>query len=145
MSTQSPRPAVTTTTSATSWGIALAAGSLLLVGGGMVVWSAHDTDPPGPQPGAPDVTVAMSDPQAPLMAEPGGLRRALPLPGPELTLHTVAYAIENGTRVVKIKVVETGDELVVDAATGRLLEARPSRPTAPPPVGKFAAPFDPMT
>jgi len=46
---------------------------------------------------------------------------------------------------VKIKVVETGDELIVDAATGRLLEARPSRSTAPPPVGKFAAPFDPMT
>jgi len=60
-------------------------------------------------------------------------------------LHTVAYTVENGTRVVKIKVVESGDELVVDAATGRLLETRPGRPTAPPPMGKFAAPFDPMT
>jgi hypothetical protein len=60
-------------------------------------------------------------------------------------LHTVSYTIENGTRVVKIKVVETGDELVIDAATGRFIEARPGRPTAPPPMGKFAAPFDPMT
>jgi hypothetical protein len=56
----------------------------------------------------------------------------------------VSYTIENGTRVVKIKVVESGDELIVDASTGRLLEARPGRPTAPP-MGKFAAPFDPMT
>jgi len=142
MSVQSPRPAVTT---ATSWGIALAAGSLLLVAGGMVVWSAHDTDSPVSPPGPPGTPEAIAVAHAPITSEPVGLRRALPTPGPEVTLHSVAYAIENGTRVVKIKVVETGDELIVDAATGRLLEARPSRPTAPPPVGKFAAPFDPMT
>jgi hypothetical protein len=79
--------------------------------------------------------------------------RILPAPPPDRFagatgnsgLHTVAYSVENGTRVVKIKVVESGDELVVDALTGRLLETRPSRPTAPPPMGKFAAPFDPMT
>jgi len=53
--------------------------------------------------------------------------------------------MENGTRVVKIRVVPNGDELIVDAATGRLLETRPSRPTAPPPMGKFIAPFSPMT
>ncbi len=142
MSAQSPRPAAT---SSTSWGIALAAGSLLLVSGGMVVWSARDSDPPGTPPGPTDGTEAVAVAHVPVALEPGGPRRALPMPGPEVTLHSVAFAIENGTRVVKIKVVETGDELVVDAATGRLLEARPSRPTAPPPVGKFAAPFDPLT
>ena len=60
-------------------------------------------------------------------------------------LHTVAYGVENGTPVVKIRVKADGDELIVDANTGRLLETRPSRPTAPPPMGKFAAPFAPMT
>jgi hypothetical protein len=72
----------------------------------------------------------------------------LPLP-PEVQggvqLHNVTYGVEKGTRVVKIRVLENGDELIVDAETGRLLEARPFRPTAPPPMGRFAAPFDPMT
>jgi hypothetical protein len=139
MSAQSPSPAANSTT---SWGIALAAGSLLLIGGGTLVWSFHDTGPPTDLNGQPPMhaTVATPDPD-----EPAVLRRTLTMPGAEMTLHSVAYAVENGTRVVKIKVVETGDELVVDAATGRLIEARPSRPTAPPPVGKFAAPFDPLT
>jgi hypothetical protein len=128
--------------SATSWGIALAAGSLLLIGGGTLVWSVHDAEPAALASDAVSVQ-AMTAP--PSLDPPAVSRRPLPRLTPENTLHSVAYAIENGTPVVKIKVVETGDELVVDAATGRLLEARPSRPTAPPPVGKFAAPFDPMT
>ena len=125
-----------------SWGVALAAASLLLIGGGAVIWSSHPDDegPPG-----------VSGP--PALKTAAGEVRIRQLPAPPLAmdaraergLHTVAYAVENGTRVVKIKVVESGDELVVDAATGRLLETRPSRPTAPPPMGKFAAPFDPMT
>jgi hypothetical protein len=73
----------------------------------------------------------------------------LPLPPPDGIIpafHTVNFTTENGVRVVKIRVVPEGDELIVDAATGRLLESRPSRPTAPPPMGKFAAPlFEPMT
>ncbi len=136
MSTLSPRPS---STSATSWGIALAAGSLLLIGGGTLVWSSRDA---GPGAGTTDPLPVQAVPSTDEAIVP---RRGLPPLIPEQTLHSVAYAIENGTRVVKIKVVETGDELVVDAATGRLIEARPSRPTAPPPVGKFAAPFDPMT
>jgi hypothetical protein len=46
--------------------------------------------------------------------------------------------------VVKIKIVPEGDELIIDANTGRLIETRPSRPSAPPPMGKFAAPFAPI-
>jgi hypothetical protein len=142
MSTLTPH---TAPSSRTSWGIALAAGSLLLIGGGTLVWSAHDPDaaarrgPPIADSGMPD-RVAFA-------GELGVVRRELPLPPPPSGpgLHSIAFTVENGTRVVKIKVVETGDELVVDAATGRLLEARPSRPTAPPPLGKFAAPFEPMT
>jgi hypothetical protein len=143
MSMPSPRPAPSPLV---SWGIALAAGTMLLIGGGTIVWSSRAQDPslvypPTDQPGpttavATDLTVADADVVH---------RRQLPMPPAGLTLHSVAFTTENGTRVVKIRVVETGDELVVDAATGRLLEARPSRSTAPPPVGKFAAPFDPMT
>ena len=38
--------------------------------------------------------------------------------------------VENGVRVIRNQVVAGGDELVIDAATGRLLEARPA-PRAP--------------
>jgi len=114
-----------------------------LIGGGTLVWSVRDAGAPaGPPHQSDPADLALA--QAPVLPEPALGRRPLP-PRPEFTLHSVAYTTENGVRVVKIKVVESGDELVVDAATGRLLEARPSRPTAPPPVGKFAAPFDPMT
>jgi hypothetical protein len=140
MSTLSPHPAPT---SHTSWGIALAAGSLLLIGGGTLVWSVRDAGDPARAPLPPD-RPALALAEAPIVPDQSTARRPLP-PRPEFTLQSVAYTTENGVRVVKIKVVDSGDELVVDAATGRLLEARPSRPTAPPPVGKFAAPFDPMT
>jgi hypothetical protein len=121
---------------------------MLLIGGGAIVWSAHDQGPAlVPPPGGPPVA---ADPHPVAVAQVGLVaRHALPIPMAQEEavppLHSVAVTTENGTRVVKIKVVETGDELVVDAATGRLLEARPNRSTAPPPVGKFAAPFDPMT
>jgi hypothetical protein len=141
MSTPSPRPAPSPLV---SWGIALAAGSMLLIGGGAIVWSSHDPDPTLVQPPA-DAYVAAGAKEIFVTDGAAIYRRPLPAAEPGPTFHSVAYTVENGTRVVKIKVVETGDELVVDAATGRLLEARPNRSTAPPPVGKFAAPFTPMT
>jgi len=119
------------------WGVALAAGALLLIGGGAIVWANHEPaqqDPPAPPFGAAAVT-----------DEVMVLQRDIPVPPGQLGFHSVNYTVENGTRVVKIKVTDSGDELVVDAATGRLLEARPSRPTAPPPAGRFAAPFQPVT
>jgi hypothetical protein len=64
---------------------------------------------------------------------------------PGLALHSVSFANENGTRVVKIRVSPDGDELIVDARTGRLIEARPPRSTAGTPKGRFAAPFVPVT
>ena len=141
MSTLSTRPAPS---SHASWGIALAAGSLLLIGGGTLVWSVRDQEPHAFRAGPPTAESALADP-TPVTDEVAVVRRALPLPPPGAGIHSVAFTVENGTPVVKIKVVPDGDELVVDAQTGRLLEARPSRSTAPPPVGKFAAPFDPMT
>jgi hypothetical protein len=42
----------------------------------------------------------------------------------------VERGVENGVPVIKIVVVPNGDELIVDAHTGRLLETRP----APPPL-----------
>lgn len=139
MSTLSSRP---TPSSHVSWGVALAAGTLLLIGGGALIWSTQ-----GAEPGPPALH-AQEAPAGELFVH----ARTIPLPPTDgqvqmsnMSLHSVAFTMENGTRVVKIKVVETGDELVVDAATGRLLEARPSRPTAPPPAGRFAAPFAPLT
>jgi hypothetical protein len=130
---------------AASWGIALAAGSLLLIGGGTLIWSCRDQPAPYPQP----ATSAPADGIVADRAAPAGelivARRELPMPPTGVGLYSINYTVENGTRVVKIKVAPDGDELIVDAVTGRLIEARPSRPTAPPPMGRFAAPFDPMT
>ena len=137
MSSSSPSPAPS---SPLSWGLALAATSMLLIGGGAIIWTHKG-------PAAEPTTPTDSDPGGPLAVQMKLPPRVIPLPPADAPsgLHTVSYAMENGTRVVKIRVVPNGDELIVDAATGRLLETRPSRPTAPPPMGKFIAPFSPMT
>jgi hypothetical protein len=136
MSSSSPGP---THASPFPWGLALAASSLLLIGGGAIIWSSQPTN--GPSPANP-----FDGGEVASLEKPVRLQMALPpaqdgSPG----LHTIAFTVENGTRIVKIRVVPDGDELIVDAVTGRLLETRPSRPTAPPPMGKLAAPFSPMT
>jgi hypothetical protein len=60
-------------------------------------------------------------------------RKFLPQPpGEPGTLHSVTSGVENGVRVWKIRVTPGGDELIVDAATGRLLETRPAKPGVPP-------------
>jgi hypothetical protein len=138
MSTQTPRPAPS---SPVSWGVALAAGTLLLIGGGAIIWSGRDAVPDQPEA----VTAALPAVDGMATDVVPTYKRQLPAPPSHLPLHSISFETENGARVVKIKVLETGDELVVDAATGRLLEARPSRPTAPPPAGRFAAPFQPVT
>jgi hypothetical protein len=127
--------------------VALAVTSVLLIGGGAIVW-AH-REPPAPDlaagPGTPPMMIRalplhadaegpMAESRVMLVTDPHPLSRVSPPP------FSVEFAVENGTRVVKIRVVPDGDELVVDAATGRLLEARPGRPTAQPPAGKFAGP-----
>jgi len=59
--------------------------------------------------------------------------------------HSVIVAEEHGMQVVKLRLAEQGDEIVVDAATGKLIETRPYRPmNVAPPLGKLAAPFSPM-
>jgi hypothetical protein len=138
MSSSAPNPGHA---SPVSWGVALAATSLLLIGGGAIIWSNQAESASGlPAPPA-------AENEAEVIA--GGIKlppRTIPAAkDAPFALHTVSFSMENGTRVVKIRVVPDGDELIVDAATGRLLETRPSRPTAPPPMGKFAAPFAPMT
>lgn len=122
-----------------SSGVVLAAMSLIVVGGGVLIW--NNRQPVGDSPVA---EIRTSDASAPV-SQP----RFLPKPvvdegANKPNLHGITYAVENGTAIVKIKVVADGDELIVDASTGRLIESRPSRPTAPPPLGKFAAPFVPM-
>jgi hypothetical protein len=117
--------------------MALAATSLMLIGGGAIIWTHQGEDPTNA------ATDASGPPEVPATRLPP---RTIPTPPPDtpLGLHAITYTVEHGTRVVKIRVVPDGDEIIVDAATGRLLETRPNRPTAPPPMGKFAAPFDPM-
>lgn len=127
-------------TSYLSSGVVLASISLVLIGGGVLIWSnQHATNPSSAE-------FAQLPDGGPLASTP----RVLPVPIDEFAkprtsqLHGVTYAVENGTAIVKIKVVADGDELIVDASTGRLIESRPSRPSAPPAMGKFAAPFVPM-
>jgi hypothetical protein len=130
MFSSSPPPAQS---SLLTWGLGLAATSLILIGGGALVWSTKSAPPADPPPdGFVEQTHVLT-------------KRLPPLPPDDIAsgLHTISYAMENGVRVIKIRVVAEGDELIVDAATGRLLESRPNGPTAPP-MGKFTAPFQPM-
>jgi hypothetical protein len=134
------------------WGVALAVTSTLLIGGGAIVWSHRDPPeadlagdpgrPPAmtrelPFPIAHELASEESGP-VPVAASRVQLRMS---PGP----YSVEFGVEHGTRVVKIRVTPEGDELVVDAATGRLLETRPSRTSAPPAAGKFATHATPAT
>lgn len=123
-----------------SSGVVLAAMSLIVVSGGLLIWNHREP--------VSDVRFAELEPVEATVLRP----RALPMPiaaqldagVQQPPLHGVTYGVENGTAIVKIRVVADGDELIVDANTGRLIESRPNRPSAPPPLGKFAAPFVPM-
>ncbi|HEX3150831.1 MAG TPA: hypothetical protein VHR66_22325 [Gemmataceae bacterium] len=121
-----------------SWGIALVTVSLIAIGGGAVVWSQHGDDN--------GLVIREHEVHG---SDSSASRRPLPEPPPgtvgatKKNVYSVAHAVENGTQVVKIKVTPAGDELIIDANTGRLLETRPNRPPAP--IGRFMAPIVPAT
>ena len=118
-----------------SWGLALAASSLLLIGGGTILWSQSATSSAPPvEPFNGQLFVVTKDIQVPHFTPDGR----------PTGLHSVSYAHENGTRVVKIRVSPEGDELIVDASTGRLIEARPARDRSRP-TGHIASPAVPVT
>jgi hypothetical protein len=90
----------------------------LLAGSGALVWVALDRDPavlppsPAPPGGPQHAVVRRPLPMPPAVAEPG-------------RVHWVGHGVENGVKVVYVQAVPGGDILVVDAATGRLIESRP--------------------
>ncbi|HKB04016.1 MAG TPA: hypothetical protein VKD90_17470 [Gemmataceae bacterium] len=138
--------------SSLSWSAALAVASVLLVAGGALVWDYRDVSEPDPAsgPGRPPrmirelpMPIADDVPTAESGPTPVAAARVAARMGP--APFSVEFGVEHGTRVVKIRVTPEGDELIVDAATGRLLETRPSRSSVPPAAGKFAAPFVPST
>jgi hypothetical protein len=111
-----------------SWSQLLAAAAIVVVpvvAGGAIIWS-HRT------PSKIEIT---TPPDQPTRRPP----RVLPLPdGADpagANLHSVEYGVENGVPVIKIVVLPNGDELIVDAKTGRLLESRPAPPPSPSKAG----------
>jgi hypothetical protein len=119
----------TTPPSAPSWSTfqILAALAIVVVPaviGGAIIWSQHTpakTEVTGP----PDIQPF----QRPSRALP-------PFPqGVDPNLHSVEHGVENGVPVIKIVVVPNGDQLIVDANTGRLLETRPAPPPPPTKLG----------
>ena len=107
-----------------AWLILPAAVGLLGGGGLAVTWANREG--PAPGPAAPAVSAV---PQ-----------RMLPLPPDPTGMYSVLNDVEHGVRVVKVRVSADGDELVVDAETGRLIEARPPRPATPPMTPTLLAP-----
>jgi hypothetical protein len=89
----------------------------VLAAGGVLTWvyfqSQGDSPAPvttGPRPPA---SALRPLPQPPKGGEPG-------------PVHWVGHGVENGVNVVYVQAVPGGDILVVDAATGRLIETRPA-------------------
>lgn len=123
------------------FGFALAALSVVVLVGGLIIW-AHQ-DPAGPPPAAGPGTPLDPASEVVSLTRPV-LPSRLPIPDGPLGVHSITLTQENGTRVVKIQVVPGGDEIVVDAVSGRVMETRPGR-SGPGPTGKVAAPLNPMT
>ena len=96
----------------------------LLAGGGLAAsWVNRE-------PAAPDRPAAGARPAA-VLPQP---------PADDDGMYSVTTDVEHGVRVVKIRVSAGGDELVVDAETGRLIEARPPRPATGPMTPTLLAP-----
>ncbi|HKB04142.1 MAG TPA: hypothetical protein VKD90_18105 [Gemmataceae bacterium] len=108
-----------------AWLILPAAIGLLAGGGLAVTWANRQA----PAPEAMEAPVPGARPQ-----------KFLPAPPDPTGMYSVANDVEHGVRVVKIRVSADGDELVVDAETGRLIEARPPRPAAAPMTPTLLAP-----
>ena len=110
-------------------GVTIAAAAVFAIGIGAIVWGLRDPNPPATPGGFPPPSA--------------GAGRQLPTPvdPSQLPFHTVTFTEEKGRRVVIVRVVAQGDDLVIDAATGRLIETRANRPG--PPQKKGAAPFTP--
>src|SRR5215213_2978593 len=114
-----PTPTRPAGASGLPWWLAPAAVGVLAVGGALS-WvyfqRASDAPAPGPPPGSRPDSIP-------------SVRRALPQPpkGVESRpVHWVGHGVENGVKVVYIQTVPGGDIMVVDAATGRLIESRPT-------------------
>jgi hypothetical protein len=109
----SPRPA------ALPWWLAPSAIVVLAAGAVAVIWAYRDRPEGAPANPGP-------------AAAPHRKFLPPPPPGDPGALHSVTTGVENGVRVWKIRVTPGGDELIVDAATGRLLETRPAKAAAAP-------------
>jgi hypothetical protein len=126
------------------WGFALAALSVLLVGGGLIVW-AHQDPAVSQYAVLARTDLSPAPPYAPLATTdvPSVLPGRPPLPPdavapPALNFYSITLTHEHGTRVVKIQVVAGGDEIIVDAASGKVLETRPG-PALPPRAAVFSS------
>jgi len=88
------------------------------------------------------VSWAYREPPAPAATASTRPARVVPLPPPsdERGVYSVTVTVEHGTRVLKVRVTPGGDELVVDAESGRLIEARPHKPASAPLTPGFLAP-----
>jgi hypothetical protein len=117
MSSTPTRPAGA---SGVPWWLAPTAVGVVAVGGALAwVYVQWQADSPAPVP--------------PATTGPGPTSPLRPLPGPPKggepgRVHWVGHGVEHGVNVVDVQAVPGGDILVVDAATGRLIETRPAKP-----------------
>ena len=107
--------------------VSVIAGFLLL--GGLIIWG--NSDNPGikshhasagepTDPGDDVVGVAWGAPENDQVKEP--------------VLHSLTHDQRNGARVIRIQLVEGGDEMLLDAEPGRLIETRPAQAPTKTPV-----------
>lgn len=127
-----PSPDQNRQTSIPLW-VSLTALTLLVAVGGAMIW-ANKADTPADDAGGDqkfDPRIARLPVNSDLKSFAVDIVKPLPpvvLPG---NLHSFCFTEENGTKVVKIRVVPDGDEVVIDAKTGRLIETRVTKPMEP--------------
>ena len=110
--------------------VAIPALAALFIGGGATIWSLRSDPTASANLDDKRPSRVSRDEEDFRITEPVPLRRKFLPPRPELLpsndVHSLRRVEENGTKLILIRLVPGGDELVLEAATGKLIETRPA-------------------
>lgn len=108
--------------------IAIPALLTMIIGGGAIFWKMRSNSDQSQASADKRPTRVSRAEEDFRVSEPitGPAKKFLPKSGQTNNVHSIYHVVENGRKVVLIRLVPGGDELVIDEDTGKLLETRPS-------------------